>query len=172
LTHGRRYVDAQTWLATALIARKLDNMTESPPADIARAEGLIGQALAASPRSSQVHFVKAQVLRAQGRLEEAISEYAMVIALDRNSVSAIYALGWCEFMTGSVEEAIAHVEQAIRLSPRDPLIASWYAWIGRVLLLQSRTDEAILWLEKARGSNAGLAFVHAPRRRLCPQRRA
>ncbi len=28
-------------------------------------------------------------------------------------------------------------------------------------LLQSRTDEAIVWLEKARSVNAGLSFVHA-----------
>ena len=72
---------------------------------------------------------------------------------------AIYALGQCKWLTGSIEEASPLVEQAIRLSPRDPYIARWYGWIGRSHLLQSRTDEAIFWLEKARIANPGLAMV-------------
>jgi predicted Zn-dependent protease len=36
-----------------------------------------------------------------------------------------------------------------------------YARIGFVRLLQSRTDEAIPWLEKARSVNPELPFVHA-----------
>ena len=38
-------------------------------------------------------------------------------------------------------------------SPRDPGIGPWYHEIGRVHLLQSCTDEAIVWLEKARSAN-------------------
>jgi tetratricopeptide (TPR) repeat protein len=44
------------------------------------------------------------------------------------------------------------VEQAIRLSPRDPDIGLRYFLIGTVHVLQSRTDEAIVWLEKARSA--------------------
>jgi tetratricopeptide (TPR) repeat protein len=64
-------------------------------------------------------------------------------------------------LTGSIEEVIPLQEQAIRLSPRDILIGIWYQRIGAVHLLQSRTDEAILWLEKARSANPALAPVHA-----------
>ena len=45
-------VEAQSLLADALANRVLDRMTDSAAADIARAEGLVGQALAASPRSA------------------------------------------------------------------------------------------------------------------------
>src|SRR5262249_32579119 len=62
-------------------------------------------------------------------------------------------LSMCKFLTGgSDQEAIALTEQAIRLSPRDPNMWSWYTWIGYVHLLQSRIDEAIVWLEKARST--------------------
>jgi len=44
-------VEAQSYLAAALASRVLDNMTDTLSADIARAEGLAGQALASSPRS-------------------------------------------------------------------------------------------------------------------------
>jgi tetratricopeptide (TPR) repeat protein len=45
---------------------------------------------------------------------------------------------------------IAILEQIIRLSPRDPYIGSCYSRIGAGHLLQSRIEEAIVWLEKAR----------------------
>ena len=155
-----RSVAAQSWLALTLASRVINQMTDSAAADIARAEGLIGQALAASPRSPLAHFAKGHVLRAQGRPEEAIPEYETVLAFDRNSAWALFALGHCKLMTGSIEEVIPLVEQAIRLSPRDPQIAVMYYRIGEVHLLQSRTDEAIRWLEKARSANPELMYVH------------
>jgi tetratricopeptide (TPR) repeat protein len=42
------------------------------------------------------------------------------------------------------------MEQAIRLNPRDPQIGLYYQQIGLVHLLQSRAEEAILLLGKAR----------------------
>ncbi len=140
---------AQSWLAIALTARVLDFMAETADADIARAEELAEQTLAALPRSAIAHFAKAQVLRAQHRYREAIPEYETVIALSRNWAHAYSHLGWCKFMTGSIEELIPAQEQAIRLSPRDPQIGLFYSRIGSVHLLQSRTDEAIIWYERA-----------------------
>jgi TolB-like protein len=64
-----RSVAAQSYLATYLTARVLDNMTDTSSADIERAEGLAAQALASSPRSPLAHFAKGQVLRAQRRPE-------------------------------------------------------------------------------------------------------
>ena len=61
-------------------------------------------------------------------------------------------------MTGSIEDAIPLVEQAIRLSPRDPLIRLFYTNMGIAHLLQSHTDEAVLWFEKARGPLSGWPY--------------
>ncbi len=149
-----RSVEAQSLLATALASRVLDGLTDSAAADLARAEGLAGQALAASPRSPLAHFAKGQVLRAQRRYAEAIPEYETVLAFNRNSVTTHYPLSAsASSITGSIEQTIPLLEQVIRLSPRDPNIGAWYYRIGVVHLLQSRTDEAILWLEKARSAN-------------------
>ena len=156
-----RSVEAQGWLVDALTGRVLDNVTDTAEADIVRAEGLAAQALAASPRSPLAHFAKGQVLRAQGRFEEAIPEYETVLALDRNRVFAISTLGQCKLFIGSIEEVIPLQEQALRLSPRDPNIGVYYLRIGLVHLLQSRTDEAIIWLEKARGAMSGHPMPHA-----------
>jgi TolB-like protein/class 3 adenylate cyclase/Flp pilus assembly protein TadD len=154
-------VQAQSWLANALAARVLDQMSDTPVADLARAEGLVGQALAASPGSPPAHFAKGHLLRAQNRFEEAIPEYETVLAFNRNWVLALAALGSCKLYAGSIEEALAAQEQAIRLSPRDPYISNWYWRVGMVHLLQSRTEEAIVWLKKARTANPRYAGPHA-----------
>jgi tetratricopeptide (TPR) repeat protein len=154
-------IEAQSWLATELASRALDGLTDTPAADIARAEELAMQAVTASPRNEHAHFAKGQVPRAQRRPREAISEYETVIAFNRNSVNALAALSWCKLYSGSIEEVIPVLEQVIRLSPRDPNIGAWYNRIGLVHLLQSRTDEAIIWLEKARSTNPALSSVRA-----------
>jgi TolB-like protein len=155
-----RSAEAQGLLADVLVGRVLDLMTDTAAADIARAEDLAWQALAASPRSLVARYAKGNILRQMSRYEAAVSEYQTVIALNRNHVNALAAISSCKLFTGSIEEAIPLVEQAIRLSPRDPDIAVWCYQIGRVHLLQSRTDEAILWLEKARSASPALSFVH------------
>jgi adenylate cyclase len=161
LTLDPRSAEAQSLLANALVGRVLDGMTDSAAADIARAEGLVGQALAASPRSALVHAAKGNVLRAQNRWEEAIPEFETVLAFNPNTAGALHALGQCKLLTGSIEEVVSLEEQSIRLSPRDPQIALRYMRIGLVHLLQSRTDEAILWLERARSANPEHWFAYA-----------
>ena len=143
-----------------LVQRAIIGVTDSAAADIARAEGLVGQALAASPRDWYPHHVKGQVLRAQGRCEEAIPEYEAALAFNRNAVNTLNSLSWCKLLTGSIEEIIPLEKQAIRLSPRDPAVGFWYGAIGFVHLLQSRTDEAILWLEKARTVLPGVPHAY------------
>jgi adenylate cyclase len=153
-------VEAQSRLATALADRMLENLTDSREADILRAEGLIGQAIAASPLDPLVHFAKGVVLRVRGRPEEAIPEFETVLAFNRNATGALFQLGWCKLMTGSIDEVIPLAEQGIRLSPRDPYIANWYSRIGLAHLLQSHTKDAVLWLEKARDASPRLPVPH------------
>ena len=147
-------VEASSLLAAALANRVLDHMSDMPAADLAHAEALVTRALLASPRSIRAHFARAEVLRVQRRHEEAIPEYETAIAANRNWADALAGLGWCKFWIGKFEEAIAVHDEAIRLSPRDPLIGYWYFRIGLINLLQSQTEQAIRWFERARGTIA------------------
>jgi adenylate cyclase len=154
-------VEAQSLLAGSLAVRVIEAMTNSRAADIERAEELARQALAASPRNPLVHYANGQVLRAQGRYQDAIPEYETAIALNRNSVGAISALAECKLHVGPIDEVIPLQEQALRLSPRDRLVSNMYNRIGVALLLQSRTDGAIVSLEKARDANLMRSAPHA-----------
>jgi TolB-like protein/class 3 adenylate cyclase len=152
-------LEAKSRLALILAVRAIE--TWSDPPDLARAEVLIGQVLAASPLDPLAHSAKGHVLRAQGRPEEAIAEFETVLAFDRNSTGTLFQLGWCKAMTGSLDEVIPLIERLICLSPRDPQIANWYVRIGWVHLLQSRLEEAILWLEKSRSANPRFLLPYA-----------
>jgi adenylate cyclase len=154
-------VMAQSWLARTLAARETDQLAVSPTADVARAEALVQKALAAEPRNPLAHYAQGTVLRAQDRFEEAIPEYELAIESDRNWLDAYANLAQCKFYAGSLEEYIPLVEEAIRLSPRDPMIGVWFGRIGLAHLLQSHFDEAINWLEKARSASPTLPYVHA-----------
>ena len=85
----------------------------------------------------------------------------MVIASNRNSSGALFALGECKLLTGSIDEAIPVEEQAIRLGPRDFNVFNRYLAIGKVHLLQSRIAEAVVWLERARIGNPGSPWPRA-----------
>jgi TolB-like protein/class 3 adenylate cyclase len=167
-------IDAQGWLADGLSGRVLDGMSDLPAEDIKRAERLLATALAASPSNPFLHYVKGQILRAvaQGpfgldaeartaRFADAIPEYEIMLAANPNAVGVIPHLAWCRFMTGAPDEAIALLEKAIRLSPRDPRLYLWYTRLGTVQFFQGRLDEAILWLDKARRTNPPFPAPHA-----------
>ena len=83
-----------------------------------------------------------------------------MIELDGNEPGAHANLGWCKLLTGLMEEAIPALKRALRLSPRDSRVGNWSARIGLVHLLQSRTDQAILWLEKGRSASPALPYVY------------
>jgi len=157
--------EVQARLADMLVQRAVNGMSNgmsaSPAADVARAEGLIEQALSASPHSPVVHYAKAQVLRVgRNRCQEAIPEYEAARVLSGNWWGLWNDLGACKVLIGSPEEAILLFKEGIRLSPRNQQISLWYWQIGKVHLLQSRVDEAIYWLEKARGAMPEPFYTH------------
>jgi adenylate cyclase len=162
-------IGAQGWLAVALGNRLLDFPAHASDGDIERADELATKALAASPRSSLTHFANGQVLRIQKRYDEAIAEYETVLSLNRNWAGAIFALAWCKFHTGLIDETIPLLHQLMQLSPRDPYMGIWYGRIGIAYLLRSRVDDAISWLEKSRSaipsrpwtrSSLAVAYAH------------
>jgi adenylate cyclase len=161
LTLDPRAVEAQSRLSIHLSGRVLGLMTEAAAADIARADGLAGQVLAASLRSPLAHFTKGMVLEAQKRLEEGAREYETAVTLNRNDASAYAHMGYIKRSMGSPEEAIPLLEQAIRISPRDPDVGTWYEVMGQAYLLQSRIDAAVVWAEKARADNPARPSLRA-----------
>jgi TolB-like protein/DNA-binding winged helix-turn-helix (wHTH) protein/cytochrome c-type biogenesis protein CcmH/NrfG len=148
-----RAVEAQSFLAIHLAGRVGADVTDTAAADTARGEALAGQAVAAAPRSSLAHMAQAMVLRAQHRFEEAIRAYDAVLTLNRDFVPAYANIAYAKLSAGSTEDAIPLLEEAIRLSPHNSDVGSWYGAIGRAHLMEARVDQAVFWLERALRAN-------------------
>jgi tetratricopeptide (TPR) repeat protein len=76
-------------------------------------------------------------------------EYETVIALNPMSVWARTQLARAKINNGQPAEAIPLLEQAMKISPRDPSIGYTHYRLGLANLLLGNVDEAIRWYEKA-----------------------
>jgi tetratricopeptide (TPR) repeat protein len=153
--------EAQAWLAHALVGRVFDLMTNTAAADLERAKALLERVLVLSPRNPLAHYVKGKLLKFDRRCEDAIPEYQIAGASNRNWITPIRQMADCKFLTGgSSDEVLALYDQVIRLSPRDPGLAFTYAWVGVVHLFNSRPDEAVIWYERAVRANPAIAAPH------------
>jgi len=77
------------------------------------------------------------------------------LTLNRNFVPAYANISYAKLAAGSTKDTIPLLEQAIRLSPRNSDVGSWYWAIGRAHLMEARVDQAVFWLEKALRANPG-----------------
>jgi adenylate cyclase len=147
-------VEAQVWLANALVSRIIDETSDSPSADMVRTESLVEQALKSAPNHAMAHHTRGQLLRVRRKCDDAIPEYQMAIALDPNLPHSYAWLADCKLKTGTIEGVIPLLDRATQLSPQDPSIGPWYWRIGMVHVYRHEPDEAIAWLEKAQAGYA------------------
>ncbi len=159
---------AQIGMASALAGKVLDGLSDAPEADLRRADTYVSKALAVDANDWLAHHVKGQILRAeavilgmQDRFAQAIVEYETAIALNPIDARAFLHLARSQIAVGAPGKAIPLLEQAMRISPRDPDIGSLYYRLGLAHLLLGHTDEAIKWYEKAIPSLSplGTAYV-------------
>lgn len=157
---------AQLGLANTLAGKLLDDLSDAPEADLQRANDLVSKVLAVDSNNSLAHMVKAQILRSQAihgmqdRFQQAIVEYETVIALDHNNAPAFSALARTKTFVGLPGEAIPLLEQALRISPRDPNLVYIYYRLGVAHLLLGHMDEAIQWYQKIIPSYPSFAVAY------------
>ena len=94
------------------------------------AEAAATRALMLAPDNANAHVTYGTVLYAMRAPEHALREFKLAIGLDGNLAIAHAYLGLMKFFLGRAGETRAHVEEAIRLSPRDPLLFRWHFFIG------------------------------------------
>jgi adenylate cyclase len=153
-------IDAMVGLAATLVSNLLDGWSRSFQQDQARAEQLLSEALERDSNMSKAHFAMGCLRRSQGALTEARIEFETAIALNRNDVGAFFQLGLTLIFLGEPEAAISHIEKAIRLSPRDPYLATFLVALGAGRLLLGDVDQAIDLLRRARVRNPRYWYVH------------
>jgi adenylate cyclase len=92
-----------------------------------------------------------------GDHEAAVSAHEKALALNPNYASAHYGLGFALIYSGRLEEGLLAVDNAIRLSPRDPLLWGFLTIKGHAYLNMNRYEEALKWFRAAqRQPNPGV----------------
>jgi tetratricopeptide (TPR) repeat protein len=88
------------------------------------------------------------------RLEMAIAECERTLALDRNLAMAHAVIGLHKLHLDRGEETEAHVQEALRLSPRDAWVFFWLAIMGYAKDFLGRYEEAVAWQQRSIQANA------------------
>ena len=152
-------VRALTVLAGALLDLVIDQVSDDPAGDIARAEKAINTALGLQPENSSAHYVKGNLYFAKQQWGPTITEEETAIALDPNNARAYAIASLGKMFRGHAEDGIAGVETALRLSPRDPHVPWWQFDMCALQGNLAHDEQAIEWCNKAA---VGLPQVFLP----------
>jgi adenylate cyclase len=140
---------AWAWLANVTIVQYLSHWNAAGLDQLVAAEDAVEQAMALDPNLALAHEDNGFVQRARGEHQEALAAFTRAIELDPDLARA-YAQKADELIqVGRPGEAPALVEQAIRLSPRDPALGEFYWIMGRAYFYSGRYDQAIPWLRQS-----------------------
>jgi TolB-like protein/DNA-binding winged helix-turn-helix (wHTH) protein len=117
------------------------------------AESAILHAAAIDSRDVGLQVLRGAYLRARGRDDDAIAAFQRAIELLPTYAVAHAELGRAKIEVGLPSDAVADIEEAIRLSPNDPYIGTWYFWAGMAEAHAGHYKQAIKWLLAARNEN-------------------
>ncbi len=146
-------VDARVGMATVDANVGLAFVTDDRAARLAAAEAAATEALSLAPEHAIAHLNLGLVLGFTNRSVQAIAECEHALTLDRNLVAAQAIIGQNKLFIGRGEETEAHVQEALRLSPRDPWVYTWLMIAGTAMAVLGRPEEAISWLRRSVESN-------------------
>ena len=137
-------------LAATLAVEVNYRWTDAPTDQLRRAENAVDQVLSRFPSDAMAHFVKGEIQRAKGRnLDAAVGEYVAAIAINPSLAPAHGALGATKIRVGRSAEAFGPLQMAIQLSPRDPLLNTWYFYVCHAHTHLGQYDEAIDWCSRS-----------------------
>ena len=111
--------------------------------------GQADRAIALAPDNVRAYYVKSLYLTSSQRATEGLSAADAGLAINPDDPPLRRARGAAEVVLGRYEQAISDVQQAMRLSPRDPRIGLWLVDLGTAELGLGHFDAAIDKYHKA-----------------------
>jgi len=147
-------VDALLGFANAHMWEVNMYVSDDRAGQIRAAEAAAAKALTLAPDNAEAHLTYGVVLYANRAPERALREFKLAISFDGNLATAHAYLGLTKVFLGRAGETRAHVEKAMRLSPRDPLLFHWHFFIGVAEIHLGRVVHALESLRKSVEINA------------------
>lgn len=153
-------IEALIGLATVDATIGSNFLDDDVGARLAAAETRLIEVLSKSPRHAWAHVCLAIVQSFSNRAAQAIGECEQALALNRNLPDAHLVMGLSKLFIGRGMETEAHIQEAVRLSPRDSRTYRWMSNIGLAKQVLGADDEAIVWLRRCIEANRSYAPGH------------
>jgi tetratricopeptide (TPR) repeat protein len=160
LVHDQLNVDALVGIANVDLYRAIFLMADDKLALFAAAETAATKALSLAPDHALAHWCLGRVQGQTNRPAQSIAECERALALDRNLASAHATIGSAKTYTGRAEEAEAHFNDALRLSPRDTNVYIWLTGAGFAKFCVGKDEEAVVLLRRSIEFNRNYALAH------------
>ena len=153
-------VDALIGSAAADVVEGVLLFVPDPMANFAAAEPKLTKALSSVPDHALGHMWLGYVDIFTRRAAQGIAQCEHALALDRNLAIARAFIGHAKVLVGRAEETEAHVEEALRLSPRDTLAYIWMTTAGVAKLHLGSWEQADAWCRRAIEANRNYPLTY------------
>jgi len=107
------------------------------------------KALSLVPDHARGHRLLGYVDVLTKRAAQGIAECERALELDRNLASAHAFTGLGKIFSGRAEKTEAHVDDALRLSPRDTNAHTWGSFVGIAKNHLGNWDQSVKWFRRA-----------------------
>ena len=104
------------------------------------------QAIEIDHAASLSHTIKGMLLAFapdHAHMDEALGTLRRAYDLNPHNMITLIALGSVEIMAGTAEQALGHLQQALRVSPRDPLVFVTHSQLAMACLFTGRYAEGV-----------------------------
>lgn len=153
-------IDATVWMAAVDVTSSSIFLIDDLSLRLAAAETILLEALSHAPNHPFAHLLLGIVLMHTNRALQGLTECERALELDRNFADAHAMIGLAKYMMGCGAETEAHVNQALRLSPRDILAYRWLSPVGFSKLQIGADNEAVSWFLRGIEVNRNYPLVH------------
>jgi TolB-like protein/class 3 adenylate cyclase len=124
------------------------------------AEDALNSVLLRAPNHPRAHMLLGAVQIRTNRVAKGIAECRQALALDPNLADAHAFIGLGKDALGRDEEVEGHIQEALRLSPRDTRAFLWFMFVGMAKLHANADLEALDWLRRSIEANPNHALTH------------
>jgi len=153
-------VEAMAGLGWVDAAVGVSAMTDDWSTRFETAEEFLTKALFLAPRHALSHVLMGLVQILTKRAVQGVVECERALALDHNLAGAHAIIGYGKILLGRADETEAHINEAIRLSPRDTFSHQWAVWVGLANAQLNRETEALNWLRRGLEANRNYSIAY------------
>jgi adenylate cyclase len=153
------YAPAQSTLAFILLISGYLGWRLMGP-QLQQAETLAARAAELDDSDPWAHLALGFAAFVRRQTNVAAAEFRRALALNPNFAAAHGYLGWTLAFDGQTEQASAHLEEAIRMSPHDPQNAIFNTGLAAVHYLAGRYGEAVEYSRKTLQQRSAFTAGH------------